>query len=109
MRTEHFPWNIDLASRFPQQREVFGFEGGCISIADADGKSYIIVDEGTMADFLLESDPTDAKVLAELVTVIEFDIVDERDATVTTMVAEHKMALQRMRQRPRRSETDAHS
>ncbi len=40
--------------------------------------SYLILDESTLADFLLESDPSDASVSQHLVTVLEFDTEDER-------------------------------
>jgi hypothetical protein len=46
-------------------------------LAERDGKPYIIVDEGTMADFLGEED-TD--LLEQVVQVIEFDCEQEREA-----------------------------
>lgn len=93
MRIQHFPWNYDLDVRFPHKRFIFGYEGGAVETVEADGKTYIIVDEGTMADFLLESDPTDADVMSRLITVMEFDTADERDRELAKMVTEHDAAL----------------
>ena len=89
MQIHRFPWNYNVDARFPHRRVIFGYEGGHVVAAEADGKSYIIVDEGTMADFLSESDPTDAEVLNRLITVMEFDSVDERDSELADMVAAH--------------------
>jgi hypothetical protein len=99
MRVQHFPWQYNLAGRFPQRRRIFGYEGGEVDTAEADGKSYIIVNEGTMGEFLFESDPIDAEVLSRLITVVEFDTVDERDGTLADMVAEHDAALRSMPQK----------
>ena len=60
-----------------------------MAAAEVDGKSYIIVDEGTMADFLLAGDPSDAEVLSRLITVMEFESHDERDSKLAEIVAEH--------------------
>lgn len=98
MHIQHFPWNYSLDSRFPERRSIFGYEGGVVQAAEAGGKSYIIGDEGTMADFLLESDPSDAEVMSRLVTVMEFDTIEERDRKLAEMVAEHVATLRRLRQ-----------
>ncbi len=92
MRTQHFPWNYDLAARFPERQQVLRYEGGNVTTAESNGKGYIIVDDGTMADFLIADDPVDAEVLARLKTVIEFDSVGERDHYLAGMVAEHEAA-----------------
>jgi hypothetical protein len=98
MHVHRFPWNYNLDVRFSRRRAIFGYEGGHVDAAEADGKSYIIVDEGTLADFLSESDPTDAEVLSRLKTVMEFDTVDERDREVADMVAAHEARLRVLRQ-----------
>lgn len=97
MRVEHYPWNYDLDARFPHQHRIFAFEGGCVATADAHGKFYILIDEGTMADFLLPDDPSDAEVLARLKTVMEFDMATERDATLAEIEADHEAARRRLR------------
>jgi hypothetical protein len=99
MQVHQFPWNYTLDVRFPHRRTIFGYEGGHVDAAEADGKSYIIVDEDTMADFLSESDPTDADILSRLITVMEFDTVDERDREVADMVAAHEARLRTLRQK----------
>src|SRR5258708_37995815 len=99
MQVHRFPWTYNLDVRFPRRRTIFGYEGGHVDAAEADGKGYIIVDESTMADFLSESDPTDADVLSRLKTVMEFDTVDERDSELADMVAAHEAQLLALRQK----------
>ncbi|MEO7000788.1 MAG: hypothetical protein ABI068_03210 [Ktedonobacterales bacterium] len=93
MRRHSYPYDYDLKSRFPQRRSAFGWEGGGLEIAE-DGaehnrRYYVIFDEGTMADFLDPTDPTDAEVLSQLITVLEFDSEAERNAYVQETRAEH--------------------
>lgn len=99
MSNEHHPWAYDLNARFPQQRFIFGHEGGGVFAAETDDKFFIIIDEGTMADFLDENDSTDAEVLNQLKTIMEFDTAAERDSKLAEMVAEHEAALRKMRER----------
>jgi hypothetical protein len=99
MRLEHHSWTYNLDTRFPHRRKVFGYEGGYTAIAEADGKFYIIVDEGPMADFLLPNDPVDAEVLGRLKTVMEFDTADERNSTLAKMVADHEATNRQRRMR----------
>lgn len=99
MRIEQHPWSYDLITRFPHQRIIFGYEGGCVAAAEAGGEFAIIIDEGTMADFLDDNDPTDAEVLARLKSIMLFDRAAERDAKLAEMVAEHEAALRKMRER----------
>ncbi len=56
MRVEHFPYDYDLGARFSSRRRVFAFEGGSVYAAEVESTFYVIVDEGTQADFLLPSD-----------------------------------------------------
>ena len=51
-----------------------GFEGGAVFSAEKEGKFYLILDESTMASILDEEDLPD-----ELVKIIEFDTVEERN------------------------------
>jgi len=58
-----YPWH----QRFPDARQVAGFEGGAVYEAEGEGAYWLIKDEGTMADFL---DPEeDAGLLASLVSL----------------------------------------
>ena len=102
MQLEHHSWTYNLDARFPHRRKVFGFEGGYTATAEAEGKFYIIVDEGTMADFLLPNDPVDAEVLARLKTIMEFDTAGERDSVLAKMVADHEAARRNKRMQPGR-------
>lgn len=97
MRVEHFPWDYRLSERFPSSRGLYGYEGGWVATAERDGKFYIAVDEGTMGEFLDPDDPTDAEVLARLITVMEFDTQEERDEYAQQMLDEHQAAMARMR------------
>lgn len=73
MKTARHPLGYKVLDAFPNARLRQGFEGGAVYLAERDGKPYIIVDEGTMADFLDEEDE-------QLVQVIEFDCEQEREA-----------------------------
>ena len=77
MRIEKHPMGYDARQRFPDMRRVKLFEGGAIYAAEKFGRFYLIIDEGTMADFLM---PEDEDLLSELVKVIEFETEEEREA-----------------------------
>ena len=62
---------------FPDKTLLKGFEGGAVFSAEKEGKFYLILDESTMASILDEEDLPD-----ELVKIIEFDTVEERDAYI---------------------------
>jgi hypothetical protein len=81
MLMKEFPYNHPWRDRFPQARMVIGFEGGAVYAAEEGDKYYLILDEGTMADFLLEGKDDD--LLQILVKVIEFASADERSAYIT--------------------------
>jgi hypothetical protein len=53
---------------------IGGFEGGAIYKAIKDNKHFLIIDEGTLADFLEEDDQD---ILDQLVKIIEFENEDE--------------------------------
>ena len=59
---------------FPDKTLLKGFEGGVVFSAEKEGKFYLILDESTMASILDEEDLPD-----ELVKIIEFDSVEERN------------------------------
>ena len=68
--------NID-DDDFPDKTLLKGFEGGAVYLAEKEGKFYLILDESTMASILDAEDLPD-----ELVKIIEFDTVEERDAYI---------------------------
>jgi hypothetical protein len=88
MRVERHPYKFDIYGQFPNAREFRGWEGGCAFRAERDGRPFLIIDEGTMADFLDENDPTDGDTLNCLVSVIEFEDDAEREAYIA-----HKMGF----------------
>ncbi len=86
MRTTHHPYTFSVERQFPNARHLGGWEGGGAHTAERDGKWFIIIDEGTMADFLDENDPSDREVMNRLVTVFEFDTRAERDAHAASVL-----------------------
>ncbi len=63
------------AEDLPTRREIIGFEGGAVDVAEREGRYYVIEDESTFASLL---DPEDLEGL-ELVRVYEFDSEGDRD------------------------------
>lgn len=90
-RRTAYPWNHDWSADFPDARFVLGMEGSATYAAERGGKAYLIVDEGTLGEFLDEDDP----LLARLVKVIEFDRVGARDAELQSI----RDALERARRK----------
>jgi len=72
---ERLRFQTDLSARFSSTRDLFGFEGGCVYEADSEGRYFLVIDEGTMADFI---QPGDADLLDELITIYEFADPDAR-------------------------------
>jgi hypothetical protein len=62
---------------FPDAIMIGGFEGGAIFQAIKDYKHYLIIDEGTLADFL---DDDDKDLLDQLIKIIEFDSIEELES-----------------------------
>jgi hypothetical protein len=77
VKTVRHPFGYKVRDAFPNARLRQGFEGGAVYLAERGGKPYIIVDDGTMTDFLGEEDTA---LLEQLVQVIEFDCEQEREA-----------------------------
>jgi hypothetical protein len=71
--TKH-PFGYNYTELFPNVKMIGGFEGGAIYKAFKDEKHYLIIDEGTLADFL---DEDDQDLLDQLVKVIEFETEKE--------------------------------
>ena len=65
---------------FPDRRRLAAFEGGAVYRAEAGGKYYIVLDEGTMTDLLSEEDLVGLR--EDLVKILEFDSYDESEAYV---------------------------
>ena len=78
LRQKQYSSTYPLDTHFPQRRFVWGWEGGGLFACEQAKIYYLIIDERTQADFLLENDFVDARVLRQLVTVFEFDAEDER-------------------------------
>ena len=76
MRIENHPVNYPILERFPERRLLSQFEGGSLWLAEKDKNYYVIVNEGTMADFLIHGE--DDNLLNELVKIYEFDSDPER-------------------------------
>ena len=74
MKTVKFPLGYYFKEIYPEAKMIGGFEGGAIYKAIKDNKCYLIIDEGTMADFL---DEDDRDLLDQLVKVIEFETEEE--------------------------------
>lgn len=80
---ERHPFRYAWRERFPDVRPVAGFEGGAVYAAEGEGASWLIKDEGTMADFL---DPDeDADLLAALVTLERYVSAPSRDSAADPM------------------------
>ena len=74
MKVVKFPFSYYFKEIYPNAKRIGGFEGGAIYSAVKDNKYYLIIDEGTMADFL---DEDDQDLLDQLVQVIEFETEEE--------------------------------
>lgn len=74
LETTKYPIHYPFLKFYPNAEEVLGFEGGMIYKSVKENEYVIIVDNGTMADFL---DEDDQDLLDQLVTVIEFNSEDE--------------------------------
>jgi hypothetical protein len=70
MKITKHPFGFNYKDIYPEAKMIGGFEGGAIHKATKKGKYYLIIDEGTMADFL---DDDDRDLLDELVQIIEFE------------------------------------
>ncbi len=73
MKISKHPFRYNYKEHFTDIKCIGGFEGGAIYQASKDNKHYLIIDEGTMAEFLDD----DQDVLDQLVKVIEFETEEE--------------------------------
>jgi len=74
MKIYKHKFGFNYRELFPDSKMIGGFEGGVVYKASKEGKSYLIIDEGTLADFL---DEDDQDVLDQLIKIIEFENEDE--------------------------------
>ena len=74
MKVVKFPFSYYFKEIYTNAKRIGSFEGGAIYKALKDNKHYLIIDEGTMADFL-DEDYQD--LLDQLVKVIEFETEEE--------------------------------
>jgi len=78
MRIERHPYWFSVRSAFPNARAFRHWDTCRAYKAERDQKPFLILDDGTIADFLDEGDP----MLNECVSVIEFDNEAEREAYI---------------------------
>lgn len=71
MQVERHPYNDPIQKIFPDCRRLFACEGGVVWLAEKDGHYYVIVDEGTLADFLMPGEDDD--LLNNLKGVYQFE------------------------------------
>lgn len=78
---ERRPWNYDWRTRLPDNQRLIAIgEGSATYAAEGEGAWWIVVDEGTLADFL---DPVrDADVINTLVRLQRFDDRQSWDAAI---------------------------
>ena len=74
MKISKHPFRYNYEEHFTDIKCIGGFEGGAIYQALRNNKQYLIIDEGTMADFL---DDDDQDIMDQLVKVIEFETEEE--------------------------------
>jgi len=77
MKITKHPFGYNCRELFPNVKMIGVFEGGAIYKAFKDEKHYLIIDEGTLADFL---DEDDRDLLNQLVKIIEFDSIEELES-----------------------------
>lgn len=74
MKIYKHKFGFNYRELFPDSKMIGGFEGGAIYKAIKDNKHFLIIDEGTLADFL---DEDDQDILDQLIKIIEFENEDE--------------------------------
>jgi len=74
MKISKHPFRYNYRELYPDAKMIGEFEGGAIYKAEKNDKYYLIIDEGTMADFL---DEDDKDLLNQLVKIIEFETEEE--------------------------------
>lgn len=90
LETTKHPIGYPFLKYYPNAEEVFGFEGGMIYKSVKENEYVIIVDNGTIADFL---DEDDQDLLEQLVTVIKFNSEAELKKYLEEQYARFKKPL----------------
>lgn len=70
MKVTKHPFGFNYKDIYPDAKMIGSFEGGALYKAIKKDKYYLIIDEGTIADFLADDD---RELLNELVKIIEFE------------------------------------
>ncbi|GIK21758.1 MAG: hypothetical protein BroJett005_11720 [Ignavibacteriota bacterium] len=91
MKIYKHKFGFNYRELFPDSKMIGGFEGGAIYKASKDGKFYLIIDEGTLAEFL---DEDDQDILDQLVKIIEF----ENEVELNNYLGEHYAAIHLFRE-----------
>jgi hypothetical protein len=87
MRVERHSYGFGVREHFPNARLIRAWDCSWAYRADRDGKPFLIIDSGTLADFLDVGCSTDREMLNGLVSVIEFDSDQEREAYMAREMA----------------------
>jgi hypothetical protein len=75
MQQKKYPYNYNWRKEAPDSQRIAAWEGGAAYTAEKWGRPILIIDEGTMADFLFDDDQD---LLDSLITILEFDSIEER-------------------------------
>ena len=78
MKTTKHRFGYEYKSRYENLERISTSEGCVVYKGFLDGKSFVVVDCGTLADFL-EDEPN---MLNELITIYEFDSEMEADSFI---------------------------
>ena len=76
MRMESHPYDYPIAEYFPEKQLFSELKCGRLYLTEKENKYYVILDEGTRADFLFPGKEDD--LLNELIKIHEFDSELER-------------------------------
>lgn len=90
METTKHPICYPFLKYYPNAEEVFGFEGGVLYKSVKENEYVVIVDNGTIADFL---DEDDQDLLEQLVTVIKFNSEEELNTFLGEQYARFKKPI----------------
>lgn len=85
MKTTKHPFRYKYKNSFPNLKYIYGFEGGAIYKVDEPKKDILIVDCGTLADFLDEDECN------ELIHILEFDSETELNEYLERMCKNAKL------------------
>jgi len=78
MKSTSYSRIFSIKEHFPNAKAFRGWEGGCAFECIQNDIPYVIIDEGTLDDFLDEHIETDNEVKQKLITVLEFESESEK-------------------------------